>query len=216
MDGCVYVCMYVCMYTVYTVYIFGKKTRFWQAIGAGFRVALFWRLPHHPVNAFVVEAIFWTSNILTFCPLFLSFDLWYSRILFPDVLSTRYSARTWSMPRTWQRLCIWFIFLFFIFCLFCKDLVHATNMATSLLLGNQRSGCQSIIIYLTDGLDFTPGVRCKVQSCSSYCCGNQDCSCCSTCCACSEPQGYQVCLYGLLCARLARAYLCVQYTFIDK
>jgi hypothetical protein len=41
-----------------------------------------------------------------------------------------------------------------------KDLLHATKMAASLLAGNQRAGCQSLILFFTDGLDHTPGARC--------------------------------------------------------
>ena len=41
-----------------------------------------------------------------------------------------------------------------------KDLFYAVGEAKKLLQGNQRSGCQSLVILITDGLAFTPGARC--------------------------------------------------------
>lgn len=55
-------------------------------------------------------------------------------------------------------------------------------MAKSLLSGNHQSGCQSLIIILTDGLDFTPGQRCR----EAYLCNCDDKSC-----SCCQREGYQ-------------------------
>ena len=58
-----------------------------------------------------------------------------------------------------------------------KDLFYAVGEAKKLLQGNQRSGCQSLVILITDGLAFTPGARCK-EAYPCQCSNDGGCKCC--------------------------------------